>query len=231
MPSHPGSVRELFDKKARGWEAHYQDGGKLVPRLERFSSSLERLVEPPARVLDFGCGTGATARALAARGYAVVGCDISPEMLRVAQASSTEVSWVLTAPGALALPFEASCFDAVIAASVFEYLEDVEASARELSRVLTPNGILLASVPNPSHPIRRVEAAIQHLSRNALLRHATSRSTKVRNYLAYLSVSKNRPRLAGWVDVFRCSGMEGSGVPIQDTANLPLSMLCFKKTF
>jgi len=38
-----------------------------------------------ARILDAGCGTGALAFELAARGADVVGVDISPQLIEIAQ--------------------------------------------------------------------------------------------------------------------------------------------------
>lgn len=42
-------------------------------------------LEPPARVLDVGCGPGRHALALARRGFDVVGVDHSPEFIRLAR--------------------------------------------------------------------------------------------------------------------------------------------------
>jgi len=45
-------------------------------------------VEPPARLLDFPCGLGRHALALAARGYQVTGLDLSAEAIAAAQADA-----------------------------------------------------------------------------------------------------------------------------------------------
>ncbi|WP_244963058.1 class I SAM-dependent methyltransferase [Nocardioides dongkuii] len=47
-----------------------------------------RLVDPPARVLDAGCGTGRIAVHLDGLGYAVTGVDVDPAMLAVARAEA-----------------------------------------------------------------------------------------------------------------------------------------------
>jgi SAM-dependent methyltransferase len=59
----------------------------------RVAESAARLVleflaakgQPPARLLDLGCGTGIFAQVLAAHGHHVTGMDISPGMLRIAR--------------------------------------------------------------------------------------------------------------------------------------------------
>jgi SAM-dependent methyltransferase len=47
----------------------------------------------PASVLDAGCGTGRVGRELARRGIDVVGVDIDPHMLAVAEAKAPQVPW------------------------------------------------------------------------------------------------------------------------------------------
>ncbi|MCW2797824.1 methyltransferase domain-containing protein [Nocardioides sp.] len=54
-----------------------------------------RLVGPPARVLDAGCGTGRIAVRLHELGYDVVGVDVDQAMLDVARADNPAVDWRL----------------------------------------------------------------------------------------------------------------------------------------
>src|SRR5260370_41620217 len=79
-----GQVREvlrLFDAKAAGWAAKYATDGPLAGRLASLSAAVSRHTQAGDRVLDLGCGTGELARALAAAGLRVAGCDISRQML------------------------------------------------------------------------------------------------------------------------------------------------------
>ena len=55
----------------------------------------ERLVPPPARVLDAGCGTGRVAIRLAQRGYDCVGVDMDASMLAVARERAPQIPWLL----------------------------------------------------------------------------------------------------------------------------------------
>lgn len=64
------------------------------------------------RVLDVGCGTGRHSRALAARGFEVVGVDISPRFVEVASSQAGPNETYLFGD-ARALEFDAE-FDAVI---------------------------------------------------------------------------------------------------------------------
>lgn len=49
-------------------------------------------LEPPASIVDLGCGTGRHAVELARRGFRVTGVDISAEMLEQASMAATEAS-------------------------------------------------------------------------------------------------------------------------------------------
>lgn len=53
--------------------------------LMQFGAILQLLPEPPAKVLDLGCGTGWTSRFMAQAGYFVTGVDISPEAIEISK--------------------------------------------------------------------------------------------------------------------------------------------------
>jgi SAM-dependent methyltransferase len=58
------------------------------------ASFCARLVAPPSRVLDAGCGTGRVAIRLAELGYDTVGVDLDPMMLDVARRQAPGLAWV-----------------------------------------------------------------------------------------------------------------------------------------
>ena len=103
-------------------------------------------------VLDLGTGTGTVAERaaqLVGPGGLVVGVDISPEMLRVAHERMaarglTKVS--LREGRAEAVPAADEAFHVVLASLSFMYVIDRAAAARELARVLRPQGRLIAAV-------------------------------------------------------------------------------------
>ena len=90
MTSRAEEVRRLFDLKAPTWGAKYQAEGALAKRSLRFVMAVAEHRPPPADLLDYGCGSGDIARALDAVGYSVTGCDISPEMIRMARNVDSE---------------------------------------------------------------------------------------------------------------------------------------------
>ena len=101
------------------------------------------LLEPGARVLDAGCGTGRVAVELARRGFDVAGADNDPSMLEVARRSD-DVRWYDADLAALHLPER---FDLVVAAgNVVVFLaEGTEQEVlRRLAAHLVPGGLLVS---------------------------------------------------------------------------------------
>lgn len=115
------------------------------------------------RVLDVGTGIGLLPLMLAEQGaLSVVGIDISPEMLELAEytrlsqpgSSNSRVSFRL-AP-AHALPFQDETFDAVMMRLVLNHVRRPERILREAVRVLKPGGVVvMAELLGVDNPVKR----------------------------------------------------------------------------
>jgi SAM-dependent methyltransferase len=103
---------------------------------------LRRSAPPGARILDVGCGTGATTASLRRLGR-VAGLDVGAEATRRAHGRGLAVARSSLA----ALPVRSEGFDVVVALDVLEHVDDDLAAAREIRRALAPGGVLLATVP------------------------------------------------------------------------------------
>ncbi len=123
--AHPGVTPAAF---ARG--GSYARLAEAVPRA--------------ARVLDVACGDGALLAALAGTpgrdGALAVGVDASVAEVRAARARGC----IAVQGRAQALPFADGAFDAATCHLALMLLDDLDAVARELARVLVPGGALLA---------------------------------------------------------------------------------------
>ncbi len=101
------------------------------------------LVDPPARVLDAGCGTGRVAIRLAGLGYDVVGVDLDASMLAMAREEAPELDWRVAD---LAELDTGQLFDVVlVAGNTIPLLEPgtLEVAARHLADQLDEAGLLV----------------------------------------------------------------------------------------
>jgi SAM-dependent methyltransferase len=108
---------------------------------------------PPARVVEFGCGTGWLSLIFAARGYDVIGVDISPDAIQIAEQTRA-------AAGRDGISFrigdyEDAAFDAPVDCVVFhDALHHAESEAlamRAAFAALRPGGMVICMEPGEGH--------------------------------------------------------------------------------
>lgn len=156
----------------------------LAPDMARRLASSGGL-EPGARVLDVGAGTGRVAVAFANIGCETVALDPALAMLNECRRKASERRVSLVAGEGARLPFARGCFDGVILARILYLLPDWQVVLRETCDVLKPGGRLFhewgngqaneawvqirekarilfqrASVDSPFHPGARDEAEV-----------------------------------------------------------------------
>ena len=112
-------------------------------RPENRQAMLERIgIHPGDRVLDVGCGSGALTTYLAEGVDArFVGVDLDPALIEAAGKTACPNASFLCAD-ALALPFEAGSFDAVISHTFFTAIFQAETAMAEMRRVCKKGGIM-----------------------------------------------------------------------------------------
>ena len=107
-------------------------------------------VQEGATLLDVGCGTGNFARDVApvvgTSGH-IIGLDLSPTMLGVANTRTAEKGLVIDyhIGDAKSLPFADASIDAVRTERVLQYLDDPSAAVAEMMRVTRPGGRIAAT--------------------------------------------------------------------------------------
>ena len=108
------------------------------------------------RVLDFGCGTGATARWYAQKGAArVEGFDISSENIRIAEKNAkregVDDRVFFRHLAAEDINYDDNSFDVILGKAIIHHT-DLEKTARQLYRVLAPGGSAIFLEPLNHNP-------------------------------------------------------------------------------
>jgi 2-polyprenyl-3-methyl-5-hydroxy-6-metoxy-1,4-benzoquinol methylase len=101
-------------------------------------------LQPPAQVLDVGCGWGVTLEALEARGYQAIGMDIGRRTLEALDRPGRRL---IEADLTRSMETDVPTSDAVLALDVIEHLDDDRAAVRRLGSLTRPGGHVVVSVP------------------------------------------------------------------------------------
>ena len=121
-------------------------GGGRTPDGRSSYEVLAARVAGSERVLDLGCGDGALLDLLAVPGRQLAGIDISHDSLAVARRRPTLAGARLLEGRAQALPFPDNSFDACTSHMALMLMDEVDAVAAEIARVLVPGGTLACAL-------------------------------------------------------------------------------------
>lgn len=116
----------------------------------RLSSTLRVLrdLPPGARVLEVGASQANASLLAAEAGLVAVALDRNTQPLRYAFRKHSRGEFSAVCADALALPFAARTFAAVVATEILEHLPEPVLALTEIRRVLAPGGLLIVTTPN-----------------------------------------------------------------------------------
>ena len=104
------------------------------------------------KILEVGCSTGYFGQALKNAGHIVWGIEMTPDAAELAK-KVLDFVYVGTIEAFLASEFASSNqFDYIVFGDVLEHLPYPETILEQCKSILTPNGGIVASIPNVAHP-------------------------------------------------------------------------------
>ena len=133
------------------------------------ASMLKQEVPPDDHVLDAGCGTGLSGKALHAAGFRrLTGIDISQASLDVAAQAGVYERLLQVNLQQVPLPLETNEFAAVQCVGVLTYVPDTAAILREFCRVAQPGGLVAFTQREDLFNERNVAGVMQTLADEGL---------------------------------------------------------------
>jgi len=161
VTQRPGVSSDIYSEsyfltECEGHESYKETGGRQLPRrlVTAVDLAHDLLSDPAfegAAVLDLGCGRGELVRYLSEASQMSVGLDYSIDALRLARDILPANGAGLAQANVLHLPFADETFQLVFALDLVEHLypEELDATLREVGRVLKPGGRLIVhTMPN-----------------------------------------------------------------------------------
>jgi SAM-dependent methyltransferase len=159
-----------------------------------FSELAPDLPEP---IIDIGSGDGTFAQ-IALPGKQIIGIDPLPSDTHEAQALGIYAG--LSVSDGAALPFAAGQFASAISNCVLEHVIPLDATLREVARVLRPGGLFVASVVGNRFP--------QDLLGTALLNALGLDGSRYGRWFNKISYHYNTLSAAEWSARFQAAGLE-----------------------
>ena len=135
---------EEYDIMFRIEDSHWWYRGMAKIYQELFKRFVP--INKNQRILDAGCGTGATMQSFLANYGSVTGVDVSPIALAYCRKRDLKS---LTCASVCNTPFASQSYDLVTSFDVLyaNSIPDVPAAIREFERILTPGGFLVLRLP------------------------------------------------------------------------------------
>lgn len=126
-------IQQFFDRLAPDWDADLVHDDAVIDRILTLGG-----VTDGCRVLDVGCGTGVLFPDYFARGVQLTAIDVSPEMVRCAQAKFPQAQ--VLCGDAAQFAFPPAAFDAVMVYNAFPHMADPQALFANAAAALRPGG-------------------------------------------------------------------------------------------
>lgn len=182
----PESVN--FDRAAEFYDATRTFApGQIEPAIRTIAGA--GAFHTQTNALEIGIGTGRIGLPLSAHVGAYYGVDISTGMMGKLREKPGGERVTLAEADAMHLPFASHSFDAVVISHVFHLVADAEQVARELQRVLKPDGIALHCYSSYGDGLAPIRDVWEQATANN--RRVTGRWQKSRDLLVSMGWTKS----------------------------------------
>ncbi len=137
--------KEFWDKSA---EKYVKSPIKDKSTYEKKLAITQERINSSSKVLEFGCGSGATSMFHAPNVEHIVATDISSKMIELAQQKASEagIENIRFLVGTLDdLDLSPSSFDAVLGLNVLHLIDDVDEAINQVYTLLNEEGVFVSS--------------------------------------------------------------------------------------
>jgi ubiquinone/menaquinone biosynthesis C-methylase UbiE len=164
MTERSKETAKVYDAIASDYDAK-----KAGQYSERELDIFTGLLEPGARILSAGSGSGRDASYFAEKGFRPVGLDISKELLKIGREQHPQIPLVLA--DMRKVPFPDNSFDGIWAHESIHHLDrvDIIPTFNEFTRVLAEGGVLFVLTRRGEGNVRIKEEMSSGLEREYTL--------------------------------------------------------------
>ena len=148
---------EIFTNKARNKFQFNKKCYSITRESENFfyKQILKNIKSKNARILDYGCGSGIITSKLSAKGFNVIGVDISNVNIKVCKENTRKKrikNVKFYAMDCEKTKFPENYFDIIVCHSILHHL-NIEKAFQELRRILKPAGKIICLEPVAYNPL------------------------------------------------------------------------------
>jgi SAM-dependent methyltransferase len=181
------------------------------------------------KVLDVGCGYGYNDRIISRAGAHVVGIDVDPRRLAVAQSTNASPRTEFRLMDAEVMDFAEASFDKVVSFCTIEHFSRDDRVLAHVYRVLRPGGLLVLSADSLSNPEIEEQERAAHRRRYNVQRYYTAQTLRRKLEGVGFRVERSRYALSSPVSLalvrvsWALDGLPASLLPLKVTGYVVLA--------